>query len=71
MYKNELREKYPNIAFTFENILYATENAKKYKFLIYNYGKSTRGLSLERIFEILVENQFICRIDKRKWFEEG
>ena len=70
MNKRELRTKYPFIANTFESVLYEPNNAKKYRLLIYNYSKPERGISFERIFEILDENKYVLKLEVRKlWYE--
>jgi hypothetical protein len=51
-----LRHKYPDIADAFEEILRTPLNVKKYRFLAYNYRFSKRGVSLDRIAEVLAEN---------------
>lgn len=69
MNKSELRTKYPFIANTFESVLYEPNNAKKYRLLIYNYSKPKRGISFERIIDILNENKLTLKIDSKKWYE--
>ena len=56
MTRATLRDKHPDIAESFEEILKMPLNAKKYRFLAYNYRYSKRGVSLEKIAEVLDEN---------------
>ena len=70
MNKRELHLKYPIIASVFEKVLYEPNNGKKYRRLIYNYSKPKRGISFEKIFEIIHENNLIVKVENRKWFDE-
>ncbi|OFY84533.1 MAG: hypothetical protein A3F72_14100 [Bacteroidetes bacterium RIFCSPLOWO2_12_FULL_35_15] len=70
MNKSELHKKYPIIASVFEKVICETNNAKKHKQLIHNYKTPERGISFEKIFEILDENNFIVKVETRKWFQE-
>ena len=70
MNKRELYKNYPLIASTFEKVIHEPNNAKKYRLLIYNYNKPKRGISFEKIFEILNENKLVIKIENRKaWYE--
>ena len=64
-----LRMNYPDIALPFEEILSIPANAKKYRFVAYNYRISKRGISLERILEVLAENNLKLSLCEKKWFE--
>ncbi len=70
MNKSELNKQYPVIASVFERMICEVENAEKHKQLIYNYNTPERGISFEKLFEILAENNFIVKIENRKWFQE-